>query len=323
MWVGLGQVRSFAFTLLVGVIVSLFGAFWVSRSLFETGLAAPLLTRPRPWDGERLLRWRRLALAASLTVLLAGGAAILVRGPENLGADFRGGTQATLSFQRPTPVERIRLLVPQAELQQLGPREIRVRTSRPGAERMLDSLQRQLAGQLDPAAPVSDFASIGGLMAAHQLRQGLVAMGVSLAGILAYLSVRFRTRDGLAAVLCLLHDVGIVLGVLALCGVRLSVPILAALLTVVGYSLNDTIVLFDRIRENGGRYEASVGQTLRRTLLTSSTTLGAVLCLWLAGRGASPALAESGLALTIGVVAGTSSSIFVAVPLLRWWDRTD
>ena len=152
--------------------------------------------------------------------------------------------------------------------------------------------------------------------------QAGVAFFLALLAIVAYIWFRFEFRFGLAAVAALVHDVAIALGVLAVCGREIDLTVIAALLTIIGYSLNDTIVVFDRIRENRRTVRKtafpdivnlSINQTLSRTLLTSITTLLAVLALFLWG---GSAINDFALTLLVGVVAGTYSSIFIASPIL-------
>jgi preprotein translocase subunit SecF len=149
----------------------------------------------------------------------------------------------------------------------------------------------------------------------------------ALIGILLYVSWRFEFRFALGAVLALFHDVTITAGIFSLLGKQIDLQILAALLTIVGYSLNDTIVVYDRIRENmaikrGERFVSlvnrSINETLSRTILTSVTTLIAVLALWILG---SEVIKGFALAMIIGIIVGTYSSIFIASPLVVWWDE--
>ena len=156
-------------------------------------------------------------------------------------------------------------------------------------------------------------------------RQTLQAMGWALLGLLAYITYRFEFRFGVAAVVALMHDVLIALGAFSLTGREFNLPVIAAFLTIVGYSLNDTVVVFDRIRENNqvqrrmplyDRINLSINQTLSRTVLTSGTTLIVVLSLFLYG---GPVINNFSFALLVGVLVGTYSSIFVASPIVYLW----
>jgi len=157
--------------------------------------------------------------------------------------------------------------------------------------------------------------------------KGLQAIIAALIGILIYISVRFKLRFAVGAVVALAHDVLITIGVFSLTNKEFSLPVLAALLTIVGYSLNDTIVVYDRIRENTGRMRRelfektvniSINETLSRTILTSCTTLIVVIVLFLMGGGV---IHDFAFALLVGIVVGTYSSIFVASPLVVVWEK--
>ncbi|HDQ93638.1 MAG TPA: protein translocase subunit SecF, partial [Synergistetes bacterium] len=156
-------------------------------------------------------------------------------------------------------------------------------------------------------------------------RQAFIAMAVALSGILAYITIRFRFRFAVVSVLALLHDTIITLGVFSLTGREISLPFIAAILTIVGYSLNDTIVVLDRVRENwkGLRQKGiitvineSINQTLSRTINTSLTTFIPVLTLFIWG---GPVIANFALALLVGIVVGTFSSIYISGALLAEW----
>ncbi|MFC2173305.1 protein translocase subunit SecF [Acidobacteriota bacterium] len=161
----------------------------------------------------------------------------------------------------------------------------------------------------------------------RELREkAYLAVGVALFGILVYITFRFQFINGIAAIVALFHDILITVGIFSLSNIEFNLPIVAALLTIVGYSLNDTIVVFDRIRDNAKllRREKfsviinrSINQTLSRTILTSSTTFVVILCLYFLGGSVIHGFA---FALLVGVVVGTYSSIFVASPLLVVWD---
>ncbi|MEM8737528.1 MAG: protein translocase subunit SecF [Planctomycetota bacterium] len=200
-----------------------------------------------------------------------------------------------------------------------------------------DALQRDTS-----LASVSNFSSqVSGTMK----RQAIVAMALSLLAVVGYIWLRFGSlRYGLAAIAALVHDVSITLGILAICGYLTNIPgfhqalllddfkinlaLVAALLTIVGYSLNDTIVVFDRIRENRGRLSRatpaivndSINQTVSRTVLTSGTTLIAVLTLYVLG---GPGVHGFAFAMLIGVMVGTYSSIAIAAPILLIGDKSE
>lgn len=174
---------------------------------------------------------------------------------------------------------------------------------------------------------IDRFESVGSAVGQQMRNQGILAVLYALIGILLYISFRFDLRYSPGAVLALVHDVSITIGIFALTGLEFNLPIIAALLAIVGYSLNDTIVVYDRIRENlirfprrdlGELINVSLNETLSRTVLTSITTLAAVLAMMVFG---GPIIADFSLALLIGVVVGTYSSIFVASPMILFLQR--
>ncbi len=169
--------------------------------------------------------------------------------------------------------------------------------------------------------------SVGPQVGDELKRKGLTAIIAALLGIVLYISIRFEFAFAMGAIVALAHDVLITVGLYCLMGRQLSLPIVAALLTIVGYSVNDTIVVFDRVREDLKLYRGkpystianmSINQTLSRTLLTSITTLLSVVVLLIFGGGA---IYDFALALLIGVVVGTYSSVFVATPTMLLWHR--
>lgn len=176
-----------------------------------------------------------------------------------------------------------------------------------------------------PILEVKSTEVVGAVISSELLRQAVIALVIASAGVLAYVSVRFEFRSGVAAVIALIHDVLFVLGVFALLRPEVNTPFVAAMLTVVGYSINDTIVLFDRIRENlrfrkkepfAEIVNKSISETLVRSINTSMTTLFVVLALLLLG---GTTIRNFALALALGIMVGTYSSIFIAAPLWTSW----
>ena len=168
---------------------------------------------------------------------------------------------------------------------------------------------------------------VGALVGGELARSSLIALGLGILGILIYVTFRFELSFAVGAIVALLHDVLITIGMFALLGRELTLTMVGAVLTIAGYSINDTIVVYDRIREGlaSGRkgsieqiMNESVNQTLSRTILTSGTTLIPILCLFLIG---GVVLRDFSLAIIIGVVVGTYSSVFIASPIVLWWTR--
>ena len=267
----------------------------------------------------------------SIVMVLASIVLLFTKGL-NYGIDFAGGTVIQVKYEGKAPIEKVRELLSGtkaysgASVTFFGSdEEIAIRTKSTSKDVDVDvsDEMRQLL------APSGTFEIRGvdmvGPAVGDELRtQGLMAMVLSIIGILMYISFRFEWRFALASVMALMHDVTIALGALALFQVDVNLPILAAILTILGYSLNDTVIVFDRIREGirtikspnlSEVIDESVTRTLSRTTLTSLTTFFVVLTLYLFG---GEILRGFSFTLLVGVVVGTYSSIFVASPILMW-----
>jgi len=269
---------------------------------------------------------RKIAAIASGVVIIIGLFSLLVKGGPALSIDFTGGTLAQLQFSTPTEVSdvRDRLLdygFSRPTIQQFGEENeilVRVPVEETG-EALRQQLQDALAGMDFEIRRLETVGSkIGGELRGKALKSVLFA----LLGILIYISLRFDRYYALGAVAALAHDVLITLGVFSILNLELDLAIIAAFMTIVGYSLNDTIVVFDRIRENVKIHRKedffitvnkSVNQTLNRTIITSLTTFVVVLVLYLIG---GEVIKYFAFALIIGVLVGTYSSIYVASPLM-------
>ncbi|MGH1467607.1 MAG: protein translocase subunit SecF [Bdellovibrionales bacterium] len=277
----------------------------------------------------------------SLLLVLLSLALIFTKG-FNYGIDFSGGTEVQVKFDKAVQADEIRSLVKdlgleKASVQAFGEdNEFLIRTeSIQGAnqaettalvnqtvKKVTEGLKTKYAG-----AELRRVNSVGPQIGAELRSNGMLAIFYSLIMILIYVGFRFDYQFAPGAVICLFHDAIITLGVFSLLGKEVNVQTLAAILTIIGYSLNDTIVNFDRIRENIPLYKQkalefvvnrSINDVLSRTVLTSITTLIAVACLYFIGTGVIKDLAFT---LAIGVVVGTYSSIYVASPLTIFFDK--
>jgi preprotein translocase subunit SecF len=276
-------------------------------------------------------------IAPSLILMLAGAASLAIRGGPSYSIEFRGGAVMEVRWETTPPIESIRAAVSSklpgvsvvAARDLAGSNEVLVSMQAPAngdLTAVRQTIDQALAG-LHEKFTIRSFEAIGPQIGADLRRQAFLAAGGASAGMLAYLGWRFRIAYGAAAVIAMVHDAAITVGLFSLLNQEISLTVVAALLTLVGYSMNDTIVVFDRIRENrrmaGGMPLAqtinrSVNQTLSRTVLTSGLTLLTALSLLLFG---GPVLRGFSLALTIGIIVGTFSSIFVASPILLAWER--
>ncbi|MFQ5881112.1 MAG: protein translocase subunit SecF [Candidatus Methylomirabilales bacterium] len=282
------------------------------------------------------LGMRRVAFGSSILLVLLGLTATvqIARGRANLGIDFAGGTSVQVRFEDPVELGQVRRVLaagrfPDSELQQfVGGRRLFIRVKSSGEP--VTGTAAQIEEQLRQAFSTNPFIVEGsnevGPVIGRELQQAaLWAILISLVGIVTYIAWRFEFRFGIAATMATFHDVLVVLGIFFLLGKEVTLLIVTALLTLAGYSLTDTVVVFDRIRENlrmrrrGSLAEiinASINEVLGRTIMTSLTTLLALLALFLFG---GEVLRDFSLALMLGIVVGTYSSVFVASPIVYGW----
>lgn len=282
------------------------------------------------------MRWRRYSFALSSLFAILGLVALvqISRGTANLGIDFSGGTAVQLKFEAPVAVEPIR-----TALQKHGLAHVELQGSLMDNKLMIrlkaaTSLEEQIADRVVRAIQqefahtrfaVESTSEIGPSIGRKLQEDALLAIVISIAGIVTYIALRFDVRFGVAAGLATVHDVLAVLGLFYVLDKELTLLVVTALLTLAGYSLTDTVVVFDRIREHlrrrrGEKFETvintAVNQVLSRTVVVSSTVILVLIPLTVAG---GEVLHDFSLALLLGVVIGTYSSIFVASPLLVLW----
>ncbi len=284
------------------------------------------------------VKWRWHAIVVSLLVILAGAAVIMTRGLQ-MGVDFEGGTIVILKFDQQPDLQRIRTALANsmpgggdAVVQQYGPagnRDVMIRVRRTGQEsggdlsREVDSIVNALkAGNAGGFRVPPEGTEIVGPVVGEQLRrQGLLATVLALAGIMIYIALRFQLSFAVGAIAATLHDLLVCLAFLAFFRYDLTLNIIAGLLTITGYSVNDTIVIFDRVRENvrGMRRESlstivntAVNQTLSRTIITAGTTLLSVIALYLFG---GEVLKGFAFTLLVGIFSGTYSTVFIAAAI--------
>ncbi len=253
----------------------------------------------------------------------------------NYGVDFAGGTLIQVRFNEPPDLDKLRKALKEEgfkdfTIQSFGsPNEVLIRTPQSSGELrgLQEKAKRAIAKLYGNNFEVRRIEMVGPKVGKELKRKGIKAIILSLIAMLIYISWRFEFRFAIGAILALFHDVTITAGVFALFRLQMDLEILAALLTILGYSINDTIVVYDRIRENmskgkGASIEEtiniSVNETLSRTLLTSLTTLFAVLSLLILGNEVIRGFA---FALTIGIMVGTYSSIFIASPIVVYWEK--
>jgi len=281
---------------------------------------------------------RRTAYIVSAALILIGIVSLVLHGGPNYSIDFEGGLMMRVAFEEPVPVGDLRQVVTDAttktpevthdidadanyiiRIERLE--QIEMETS---AQQIRDALVEAFPGN---EVVIQSTDEVGPKVGRELRGKMILAIFWALAGILIYISWRFEFRFAAVSVATLTHDVVLVLGLFSLLDVEISLPIVAALLTIVGYSLNDTIVVLDRIREDLKRYRQeqydwvlnkAINETLSRTVVTSVTTFIVVFILWIFG---GTVIHDFAFALMAGVIIGTYSSIFVAAPLLVEWQE--
>lgn len=344
-WQGSGAIRGFAVTLTAGILVSMLMALVFTRLMLDTLAEKTKLKTLKMCSFFRntkidFLGKRVIAAGLSLAVIAVTWIFFISKGQANFGVDFTGGSAITFAFDEKQPSESVRAVLAQAGVTEASVEYHRDLTVAAGVASQ-ETLEIKVSYENGVAALdaiKTAFADHGyrdisndtvGPQIGEELKQkGVLSLVLAMLGIIIYIAIRFEFAFAVGAIVALLHDVLITVGIYCLLGRQLSLPIIAALLTIVGYSVNDTIVIFDRIREDiklmhgKASYREianlSINQTLSRTLLTSITTLLTVVMLLVFGGGA---INDFALALFIGVLVGTYSSIFVATPVVLLWHK--
>jgi len=287
--------------------------------------------------GSRLpiMELRRYAIAASWVAALAALAVLAMKGL-NFGIDFKGGSL----FEIQSKSGDVNIASLRDRLSQLGLGDVQIqgldeptdalirieqqRAGAEGAEKAQQAAAAKVQEALGKDIEIRRQEVVGPAVSGELKQAGMIAVSFAIVGILLYIWFRFEWQFGVAAILALVHDLIITLGVFSLLGMEFGLTEVAALLTLAGYSINDTVVVFDRIRENLRRYKKmpivelmnlSINETLSRTVLTATTTFLAVLALYVFGTEVIKGFA---FAMLFGIIIGTWSSIFVASPFLLW-----
>ncbi len=336
-WQASGPVKGFAISLTLGILASLFTALIVGRNflgwfvdterLKHISMLHLISSKHIDFLGKGFL-----ACICSLALLMAGATAFYIRGERNFGVDFRGGDLITMSAPNKIDVGQVR-----DALKPIGFADASIQESAQGGKSYItirtplntsDKAEKQIIQAMPNVGfKVEGSERVGALVGGELAKNSLIALGLGILGILIFVTFRFELSFAVGAIVALLHDVLMTVGMFALLGRELTLTMVGAVLTIAGYSINDTIVVYDRIREGlaSGRrgsieqiMNESINQTLSRTILTSTVTLIPILCLFLFG---GPVLRDFSLAIIIGVVVGTYSSIFIASPIVLWWTR--
>jgi len=279
------------------------------------------------------MRWRNLALVLSIIATAASIAFTVYRGL-NLGVDFVGGQLIRATFAQPIDVEKLRgqvdgLHLGEASISEFGgPKTFQIRLPKPpggdAAANVAATRVKQLVETNYPGAKIDSVDTVSGKVSEELADNSAIAIALAMLGIAVYIWVRFEWQFGVGALLTLAHDIAMTLGFFAFTRLQVDLNVVAAFLTIVGYSLNDTVVIYDRIREDLRKYRKmailqlinlSLNETLARTVVTSLTVLIALGVLMLIGPEVIFGLA---IAIFLGVLIGTYSSIYISAPVLVW-----
>ena len=342
-WLGSGAVRGFAVTLAAGIALSLYTSLVVTRMVFNLIESHTNITRFRMLELFKNVphinfigAWKICAIVSTV-VIVGSWSLMIMRGKANLGVDFTGGTSLVFQFRQKVPVDQIRATVAAAGVKDAVIQYQRETKAGTTTREFLQVNTGFEVGKQALAAITKNFQSagfqmvredsIGPKMSEELAQKSLLAVGVALLLMAIYIGIRFEFPYAIGAIASLLHDVLVALGVYCALGEHLTLNIVAAILTIIGYSVNDTIVVFDRIRENvklarGKSYREianeSINLSLGRTILTTAVTMLSVLALFIFGGGS---LRDLTLCLLIGMTTGVYSTVYVATPFVLLFHR--
>ena len=338
---GTGPVKGFGITLTIGIFSTMFTALIVSRMLLEMGIQSQVLKRiimlsflkPPRMD---FVKWGWTLFRVSWLIVVVGIVAVGIRGRAIYGIDFAGGDEVTLTFSQHIEAGQLRAALEKAKVGEVNPL---YQSDLSGGSEVLKVQTATGRGDaavaaLTTAFPQAKFTvagtnTIGPAIGKEIQWNAFMAIGLSIIGIMLYVAFRFEMGYGIGAVVSTIHDVLMTIGIFVLSGRQFNASMVGAILLIVGYSINDTIVVFDRIREelkvnpNGTLRDIinlATNRVFNRSILTSLTTFLAAMSLYLFGGGVINDLAFTFL---IGIITGTGSSIYIASPIFYWWHKGD
>jgi SecD/SecF fusion protein len=338
-YMGTGPVKGFGVTLTIGVTVSMFTALVVTRLIFDWLLDKGWLKNLRMLHlvkGNKIdfMRWAKIAFAASWTLIIVGCGWGLIRGKDVLGVDFRGGDYLSLGFVQKKDIGEVRKVIEGVGITEVslqygrdlvsGTETLRLTVPESKGPTVEDALKKRF-----PEAKFErlQFDHVGASVGREIQKTAIVASLLSMFGILIYVAMRYEFSFAVGAVIAILHDILMTIGCFCLSGRQFGAPMVAAILTIIGFSINDTIVIFDRIREDlklglRGTFTElmnfALNQTLSRTIITSGTVFLATMSLYLFGGGV---INDFAFTFLVGIVTGTYSSIYIASALVLWWHK--
>ncbi|MEI8176017.1 MAG: protein translocase subunit SecF, partial [Candidatus Omnitrophota bacterium] len=335
-WFGTGPIKGFAITLTVGLLASMFTSIIVTRVIFDLLLNADMLhSLPMlnvfPETKIDFIGKRKICYIISIIMVIVSFALFAKNGQKNFGVDFAGGTVIQYAFKKDINIDTVRkalseLGLGEASIQQFKdkPREISIKIK----ENKTTAIETKLKAALpDNQFDILRVETVGPTAGKELKGKAFWCLLLGLVAIAIYIAVRFNLKYGIAGIIALIYDVCIAIGALALTHRQFDLTIVAALLTIAGYSINDTVVVYDRIRENlkinrkgslADVINSSVNQMLSRTVLTTGVTLLVVIALFFFG---GQVLNDFSFALLIGFSSGVYSSVYIAGPLLIAWEK--
>jgi len=342
-----GSVKGFALTLTIGLLASMFSAILGTRVLFRWGIDTGVLRKLSFLNLIKSANFDFLGKAKACAVFSGILFAVAlttfsVKQKSALGIDFTGGTIITFQIgDESIPLKDLNAALAKADLtREAFPQEqniagsgtlLTVRADADDGDKIVETLRAEIPflGEMDDEGQYLRDASkeeVSATLGGSFLKEAVIALGVGILGIFAYIVIRFELSFAIGAIVAVLHDILIAVGIVVLLGEQLSQIHVAAILTIAGYSINDTIIVFDRIRETvlvrtgeiRDVMNEAINATLSRTILTSFTTIVTVMILAIFG---GAALRDFSMTILVGLVIGTYSSIFVAAPIVLWWSQ--
>lgn len=342
-----GSVKGFALTLTIGLVASMFSAILGTRVLFRWGIDTGMLRNLSFLNliksaNFNFLGKAKICAVFSVILLIVSLATFGVKQKGALGIDFTGGTVITFQLgDEIIPLDDVNAALSKTDLtRQAFPQEqtvpnsgtlLTVRADTADTDKIITTLRAEIpflgeTGEDGKFLRDASIEEVSATLGGSFLREALIALAVGIIGIFTYIVLRFELSFAIGAIVAVLHDILIAVGIVVLLGEQLSQIHVAAILTIAGYSINDTIIVFDRIRETllirtgevRDVMNEAINQTLSRTLLTSSTTIITVIILAIFG---GAALRDFSVTILVGLVIGTYSSIFVAAPVVLWWSN--
>lgn len=339
-WLGTGPIKGFGFTLLIGVISTLFSVLITGHMLMEMLVDAGLqkITMRRMLGDLKVdfVKYGKPAAIGSVALVVVSLAYVVYQGDRIYGIDFAGGDQITANFTTKIDTAAIRKVAEQSGVGEVnityasdlgsGREQLKFETAYGKSDQLLSSLQKAY-----PAAGLvkAGGSQIGATIGKEIKWNAILSVGVSMVVILLYIAFRFEFGFGIGAMASTLHDILMNIGIFVLFGHKFSAPMVAAILCVAGYSINETVVVFDRIREElklnptGNLRDIinhAITKVFARTIMTATTTFLAALSLWIFGGGQ---LHDIAFTFLVGIVTSTFSAIFIAAQVFYWWHKGD